>query len=88
MDTQYTFCHVCSFTSQPNNMGFERRTCEFEFVCTDEESGEQKVLAKIEDVDMSSYVGKQNKYRMLKFRDCEFPNTFVKLTWTIKEYTK
>ena len=40
MDTHYTFSHVCSFTSQPNNMGFDRRTCEFEFVCTDEESGE------------------------------------------------
>ena len=37
---------------------------------------------------MAPYVGKTNKYRMHKFRDSDFPHTFMKVTWSINEYTK
>lgn len=87
LDMMYTFTHYCNFNSK-DGMNFEKKTCEFHFVSTDEDTNKTRTIASFKNYNMSPYVNKIHKYALIKFDDSDYPKTYCKVIWTITEATE
>ena len=81
MECDFTFVRTSTFY-QEGDGNYEKKTCEFSINSVDD-GGEKTPVGYVRDFDMSVYVGKTDEPCTIEFDECDFPETSIKVEWTI-----
>lgn len=85
VEANHTFSRISSFYTNDGGKTYDKKLCDFQMILENEKDQKETVIAILQGYNMAQFINKPETKEKIEFPDSKRPNTFMEVTWNIKE---